>query len=171
MLFDFNFSARIGIPGYSEARNDIKGTLFTMYEIITRNDDLRAIRHEDQDVSVIEQKDWVKHPDVLLDSPVSEFRRVLDEWCTKRSAGQQITTYKEAPKFLDWPPVPDPPLTEVETGYVGKAVKELKKLYAWKRTELEKQGKAVLTWQRSPQRSQQGGPTGIESKCDIQRPI
>ncbi|EHK17297.1 uncharacterized protein TRIVIDRAFT_42157 [Trichoderma virens Gv29-8] len=162
MLFDFNFSARIGMPGYSEARNDIKGTLFTMYEIITRNDDLRAIRHEDQDVSVIEREDWAKHPDVLLDHPVSEFRRVLKEWCEKRRAGKQITTYKDATNFLDWPPVPDPPLSEIETHYVRKTVKEAKMLYDWKRTELKEQGKTILNWQRPPQRSNLGDPTGIE---------
>ncbi|KAL7918878.1 hypothetical protein ACQKWADRAFT_302785 [Trichoderma austrokoningii] len=138
MLFDFNFSARIGKPGYSEARNDIKGILFTMYEIITRNDDLRAVRHEDQDVSTIEHEDWVKHPDVLLDHPVSEFRQVLNEWCEKRRAGKQIATYTDAPNFLDWPPVPDPPLSEVETHYVGKTVKELKRLYDWERQVLKK---------------------------------
>ncbi|UKZ81479.1 hypothetical protein TrVFT333_009251 [Trichoderma virens FT-333] len=162
MLFDFNFSARIGMPGYSEARNDIKGTLFTMYEIITRNDDLRTIRHEDQDVSVIEREDWAKHPDVLLDHPISEFRRVLKEWCEKRRAGKQITTYKDAPNFLDWPPVPDPPLSEIETHYVGKTVKEVKMLYDWKRTELKEQGKTILNWQRPPQRSKLGDLTGIE---------
>ncbi|KFG83002.1 hypothetical protein MANI_029557 [Metarhizium anisopliae] len=157
MLFDFNFSARIGRPGYLEARNDIKGTLFAMYEIITRNDDLRSIRLQDQDVSLIEHKEWVKHPDVQLDRPVSEFRRVLEEWCEKRRAGKQITLNTEAPNFLDWPPFPDPPLSEVEVRYVvGGTTKEMKKLYDWKRTDLQKQGKAILNWQRPPQRVKQG---------------
>ncbi|KAF5139044.1 hypothetical protein E5D57_002833 [Metarhizium anisopliae] len=156
MLFDFDFSARIGRTGYSEARNDVKGTLFTMYEIITRNDNLRAIRHEDQDVSLIEHTEWVRHPDAQLDRPVSEFRRVLEEWCERRRAGKQITLNTEAPNFLDWPPFPDPPLSEVEVHYVGGAVKEMKKLYDWKRTDLQKQGKTILNWQRSPQRAKQG---------------
>ncbi|KAH0593296.1 hypothetical protein MHUMG1_09018 [Metarhizium humberi] len=156
MLFDFDFSARIGRTGYSEARDDVKGTLFTMYEIITRNDNLRAIRHEDQDVSLIEHKEWVRHPDVQLDRPVSEFRCVLEEWCERRRAGKQITLNTEAPNFLDWPPFPDPPLSEVEVHYVGGTVKEMKKLYDWKRTDLQKQGKAILNWQRPPQRAKKG---------------
>ncbi|KND94644.1 hypothetical protein TOPH_00756, partial [Tolypocladium ophioglossoides CBS 100239] len=164
MLFDFNFSARIGQREYSKARNDIKGVLFTMYEIITSNGDLRAIRHEDQDVSVIEHADWVKHPDVLLDHPVSEFRKVLKEWCEKRRAGKQITVHTDAPNFLDWPPLPDPPLSEVEIRYVGKTVKEVMKLYDWKRNELRAKGKTILNWQRLPQRKlTPGGLTGIES--------
>lgn len=156
MLFDFDFSARIGRTGYSEARNDVKGTLFTMYEIITRNDNLRAIRHEDQDVSLIEHKEWVRHPDVQLDRPVSEFRCVLEEWCERRRAGKQIILNTEAPNFLDWPPFPDPPLSEVEVHYVRGTVKEMKKLYDWKRTDLQKQGKTILNWQRSPKRAKQG---------------
>ncbi|KAK2590964.1 hypothetical protein QQS21_011343 [Conoideocrella luteorostrata] len=163
MLFDFNFSALIGRTGYSEARNDIKGVFFTVYEIITRNNGLRATRHEDQDVSIIEQEDWVKHPDVLLDHPVSEFRQVLNEWCEKRRAGKQITVYTDAPNFLDWPPVPDPPLSEVETHHVGKTVKELKKVYDWKRTELREQGKTILNWQRPPRtRAKPRGLAGME---------
>lgn len=153
MLFDFNFSVRIGRAGYSEARNDVKGVLFSMYEIITRNDDLRDIRHEDQDVSVIENQDWVKHPDVLLDHPVSEFRALLSRWCEKRRSGKQITMHTDALNFLDWPPLPDPPLSEVETHYDDKTTaKKLRKVYQWKRTELGEQGKTILNWQRPPQR-------------------
>lgn len=126
ILFDINFSARIGQQGYSEARNDIKGILFTVYEMITRNDDLRAVRHEDQNVSILEQKDWVKHPDVQLDHPISEFRKLLNEWCEKRRAGKQITGHTDAPNFLDWPPLPNPPLPEVVSHYGGNTVKEHK---------------------------------------------
>ncbi|KAH8733751.1 hypothetical protein BGZ61DRAFT_491319 [Ilyonectria robusta] len=35
-IFDSNFSVRIGEIGYSEARIDIKGVMFTMYQIITQ---------------------------------------------------------------------------------------------------------------------------------------
>lgn len=99
MLFDFDFSARIGRTGYSEARDDVKGTLFTMYEIITRNDNLRAIRHEDQDVSLIEHKEWVRHPDVQLDRPISEFRCVLEEWCEAASREANYFEHR-GPQFL-----------------------------------------------------------------------
>lgn len=152
MLFDFDFSARIGTPAYSEARNDIKGVFFTIYEIITRNDSLRAVRHEDQDISIIEREDWMKHPDVLLDHPVSAYRQVVDEWREQRRNGKQITAYTDAPHYLDWPPLPDPPLSEVETHYIGKTVKELKKLYDWSRTTLQEEGKPILKWQRPPQK-------------------
>ncbi|KHN98384.1 uncharacterized protein MAM_03508 [Metarhizium album ARSEF 1941] len=84
--------------------------------------------------------------------PVSEFRRVLREWCDRRRARKQIAVYTEAPGFLDWPPLPDPSLSEVETHYADKTVKEVMKVYDWKRTELTKRGETILNWQRPPQR-------------------
>ncbi|KAI6778045.1 uncharacterized protein J7T54_007653 [Emericellopsis cladophorae] len=53
-LFDFNFAARINYPSpgkgenYLEDRNDIKGVIFTTYEIITQDNSLRSMPHEDQ---------------------------------------------------------------------------------------------------------------------------
>ncbi|KAK2591292.1 hypothetical protein QQS21_011010 [Conoideocrella luteorostrata] len=153
MLFDFNFSARIGRPGYSEPRNDVKGVVFTMYEVITRDKARREMRHEDQDVSAVEQMVWAKHPDVWLDHSVSEFRNVLHEWCERRRNRAQITMNTQAPNFLDWPPLPDPPLTEVtiNRGTELEPLKDMQKRYDWRRTKLLQQGKTVLNWQRPPQ--------------------
>ena len=54
MIFDFNFSSRIGTPAYKEACNDVKGVLFTIYELITRDDTLRAVRYDEQRISDID---------------------------------------------------------------------------------------------------------------------
>ncbi|CVL09176.1 uncharacterized protein FMAN_15440 [Fusarium mangiferae] len=68
MLFDFNFAARRDCPSpgegeeYVEDRNDIKGVIFTTYEIITQDNSLRNIPHEDQNVNNLVSK-WVKHPE------------------------------------------------------------------------------------------------------------
>lgn len=149
-MFDFNFSVRIGEPGYAESRNDIKGIIFTIYEIITRDETLRAVRHEKQNVLEIEQKEWVQHPDVRLDHPVSEFRKVLREWSEKRRRGKQITTYTEAPNFIDWPDTPQPPLSGTFVYYDGKPATKLLMLWSTERKKLLEQGKTVLNWQRPP---------------------
>lgn len=151
MLFDFNFSARVGTYFFQEARNDIKGVLFTLHEIITRTNDYRDVRHEDQDVSAIEHEEWVKHPDVILDQPLAKFRQVVRDWCERRRNGQQITHYKDAPHFLDWPPLPDPPPPGIPIVTPSGPDTMVAKLYDWKRTELKAEGKAVLEWQRLPQ--------------------
>lgn len=60
LLFDFNFAARIGYPcqeedheQYSEDRDDIKGVIFTIYEIITRDMHFREVPHDEQDPTKI----------------------------------------------------------------------------------------------------------------------
>ncbi|OAA73102.1 Protein kinase-like domain protein [Cordyceps fumosorosea ARSEF 2679] len=161
LLFDFDFSARIGKTGYSEPRNDIKGVVFTMYEVITRDKARREKRHEDQDVSAVDQMDWSKHPDARLDSPVHDFRKVLDDWRERRRKGKQISVNTDAPNALDWPPLPDPEPT-TDQGAEVETVSELRepdgwdpesqKQYDWKRTELLQEGKVVLNWQRPPQK-------------------
>lgn len=153
LLFDFNFSARIGRPGYSESRNDIKGVIFTLYEIITRDKARREKRHEDQDTSAVEQMVWSKHPDVRLDRPVHEFRRALNGWCERRRKGDQFTADTPTTNSLDWPPIPDPPLTQVtiHRGAGLEPVEEFQKRYDWKRSKLLEEGKVVLNWQRPPQ--------------------
>ncbi|KAF5018329.1 hypothetical protein F66182_9690 [Fusarium sp. NRRL 66182] len=163
MIFDFNFSVRMGEPGYSEARNDIKGVFFTIYEIITRDETLRAVRHEEQDVLEIEQKDWIQHPDVQLDRPVSEFREALLKWSERRRGGRQITAYKDAPNFIDWPDTPQPPPSEVIIYYGGKPVTELQLLWSTERKRMLDQGKTVLNWQRPPQSKLKPGDRILET--------
>ncbi|KAI1066897.1 hypothetical protein LB506_012001 [Fusarium annulatum] len=169
IIFDFNFSVRVGEPGYSEARNDIKGVLFTIYEIITRDETPRAVRHEEQNVQEIEKKEWVLHPDVQLDHPVSEFREVLREWSDKRCKGKQLTTYKDAPNFIDWPDTPQPPLSEMVVYYGGKPTTELVLLWSTQRKNMLEQGKTVLNWQRPPQCKLKPGDRILETGEFIER--
>ncbi|KAG8362255.1 hypothetical protein FVEN_g224 [Fusarium venenatum] len=53
VLFNFNFTTRISHPpeegeAYVEARNDVKGVVFTAFEINTRHDSVPSMPHEDQ---------------------------------------------------------------------------------------------------------------------------
>lgn len=155
LLFDFNFSARIGKGPYSEHQNDVKGVMLTMYEIITRDKTLGPMRYKDRDTSIVEKSSWTKHPEVLLDHPVADFRTVLDDWREKRRSGKQITIYTDAPNYIDWPPFPDLPMAEEERGKPPDVVKVLVKRFEWKRTQLWEQGKPALNWQRPPQRGGQ----------------
>ena len=125
-----------------------------MFQVITGDKARRDKRHEDQDVEEVEQMTWTKHPDIKLDHPVSEFRKVLHDWCDRRRNGTQITKYTQAPNFLDWPHLPHPGLTEVtiNRGSNLEPVKEMQECYDWKRTALLKEGKTVLNWQRPPQK-------------------
>lgn len=162
-VFDFNFSVRIGEPGYSKSRNDVDGVIFTMYEIISRDDTHRAVPHEEQNIAEIEGKDWTQHPGVQLDSPVSGFRQVLTEWSTRRRAATQMATYKEAPNFIDWPDTPQPPPTEFVFQSTAGPITQLKVVWSWERKRMLEQGKPVLEWQRPPQSQLKPGDKLLET--------
>ncbi|KAI5464911.1 hypothetical protein BGZ63DRAFT_378981 [Mariannaea sp. PMI_226] len=149
MLFDFDYCGRIGGIGYVEDRNDIKGVIFTLYEIITRDTHFQEVpwdRKTPTDVQGLEE--WVKHPDVKLDHPVSDFRAVLNEWVDKRQNGRQIAIYTEAPEYIDWPDFPQPAPTDwvLSNGTVLTRVV----LTEMRRSE-RKKGMEILNWERPAQ--------------------
>ncbi|KAL2166424.1 hypothetical protein VTG60DRAFT_2777 [Thermothelomyces hinnuleus] len=84
-IFDFNYAIMIG-KDYIPHRNDIKGVIVTLYEIITLDEHFREVPHEEQDVEPVLKMRWEKHPDVKLDADVQTFRDVLDAWMTERKA-------------------------------------------------------------------------------------
>lgn len=116
ILFDFNYSTRIGrgprngFLGYREARNDVKGVIFTLYEIITQDAHFRKVDHAEQNTEdVLNMETWVQHPDVKLDHSVADYRSALNDWLRAREAGPQISLYTEAPEYLEWPDMGEPP--------------------------------------------------------------
>lgn len=130
-VFDFNLGAKLGWEGdkdrrpglnphvfrYEEDRNDVKLAIFTLYEIITRDLSFREesyIPHE-LEIPKVLQMDWKPHPDVRLENgvDVSEYRRVLEDWVkTRKEIDTKLTHYKQAPEFIDWPPLPQFPLVD-----------------------------------------------------------
>ncbi|CAJ0547464.1 Ff.00g042180.m01.CDS01 [Fusarium sp. VM40] len=164
MIFDFNFSARIGDMGFSQARNDVDGVIFTIYELITGHDELRSVEHEKQNVSDIEGMKWIKHPDVQLDHPVAEFRKLLDQWSTgRRKDANRINIYKDAPNYIEWPGIPRPPPSEIGTNYITGPMIESHGLWSMGRRDMLEQGKAVLNWQRPAQTRLKPGERILET--------
>lgn len=87
MLFDFNFSARIGGEHHWEDRKDVKGLVFTMYELITRDASFRSQPYEEQNMAdVTTMAEWPQHTGTRLDHPVSDYRTVLLRWVEARQA-------------------------------------------------------------------------------------
>ncbi|EFY91395.1 hypothetical protein MAC_02558 [Metarhizium acridum CQMa 102] len=154
MLFDFNYSGRIGGIGYGEDRNDIKGVIFTLYEIITRDTHFRDVPHYEQNPADVQELDeWVQHPDVQLDHSVTEFRSELNEWVDRRQSGRQISVYTEAPEYIGWPDFPKPPPKDVvfnDDGKGNSTVVTTVVLNGQRRTE-RKKGIALLNWERPAQ--------------------
>ena len=153
MLFDFNYSGRIGDLGYEKERDDVKGIIFTVYEIITRDTHFREVYHDQQNPADVERlEEWVQHPDVKLDHPVREYRSLLEKWAKKRRESKQIAIYTEAPEYIDWPDFPAPPPKEqIFTDRKGKStIVRGVVMYNLRRSERE-QDVPVLHWERPAQ--------------------
>ncbi|KAL5596137.1 hypothetical protein FOVSG1_009826 [Fusarium oxysporum f. sp. vasinfectum] len=155
MLFDFNFAARINCPSsgegesYVEERNDIKGVIFTIYEIITQDDSLRSIPHEDQNLDNIELK-WVKHPGVKLDNPVESYQLMLKEWRERR---ERDSRSGNVPRLIDWPAMPKPPQKTISLKTVhGQTTSVTVDNWYERRQDIRGRGDKVLNWERPPQR-------------------
>ncbi|KAF7552898.1 hypothetical protein G7046_g7260 [Stylonectria norvegica] len=159
MLFDFNYSARIGnFEDGGEARNDVKGVIFTIYEIITRDSHFRDLPFEQQKPAEIEQlPDWVQHPDVELDHSVAEYRSVLVEWLKGRRHGPQMVHYHDAPEYIDWPDIVYPQIESTWTDVEGNQVTRKYATMATRRYTEHEAGRKVLTWERPAQKMIQPG--------------
>lgn len=90
---------------------------------------------------MLEMETWEKHADVCLDSPVAEYRRVLEEWIgTRKEINKTITHFSQAAEPLDWPLVPEFPLVP----FVGC----MERVPAQMRQEMVRRGANFLKWQR-----------------------
>ncbi|KAK3387922.1 hypothetical protein B0H63DRAFT_166849 [Podospora didyma] len=156
LVFDFNLAARLGWEGdqnhgkvfsYDKHRNDVKYTIFTLYEIITRDFHFRdeETYPEDQDAAdVLRVESWKQHPDVRLDASPEKYRAVLDEWVARREkTDAELTHYTLAPEHISWPDVPE----YLEARLRQTLVRNDEKFFEWQRpgsraikTEREEKG-------------------------------
>ncbi|KAM7190928.1 hypothetical protein V8F33_009161 [Rhypophila sp. PSN 637] len=117
-VFDFNSSAKLGWDGdvgnvdlngqfvYNKDCNDVKFVIFTVYEIITREFSFRREfqPHELDESLQMGLPIWEKNPNVLLDSPVEEYRRVLEKWAKERAEiDKTVDHFSKALEPLGWP--------------------------------------------------------------------
>lgn len=165
IIFDFNLASRLGWESedhrrqsYEPARDDVKFAAFTLYEIITRDTHFRDENypHELDAAMVLDTSEggaapaWDKHEDVVLDAPVAEYRRHLDEWMTtRRAAGadkgkgeQLLTRWDQAPGAFEWPPLPEIP----EVPFCGAMLRRATQPRRW----MDRRGANFPTWQRPP---------------------
>lgn len=169
MLFDFNFAARINCPtpgegeGYREDRNDVKGVIYTTYEIITQDNNVRSMPHEDQNLDNLGSK-WAEHPDVKLDHPVASYQLMLQEWQERRARLIQPKYTGNSPKAVHWPPMPKPPQKTICLKTLGgePSYITMDNLYE-RRQDVWARGDKVLNWERPSQRLLDNGTRVLSS--------
>lgn len=162
LLFDFNYSGPVGAKPrpngglrYEEVRNDVKGVIFTLYEIITQDAHFRRKQHAQQNSDdVFNMETWIQHPDVNLDHPVADYRTMLNTWVEARTKGPKVTFYTEAPEHFEWPDLGQPPKDYVvicEDYPVDHPLNS--PLWAYQRDIARNAGKDVVCWERPSQNS------------------
>jgi serine/threonine protein kinase len=147
MLFDFDWAARVGSREVNPARNDVKGVMFTLYEILTQENQMRNMRHEEQDVQKVQaMAEWKVKTKIESGTDVKNLRLMVAEWAQRRR-GQNIAEAGHKPPLpLKWPR--KPPAKKVEPVIVdGECV-------AWPPSERLRRdipkGERIVRWERTP---------------------
>lgn len=132
---------------YSPDSDDMKGVVFTLYEIMTLDGHYSSVPHEDQDAEALMKKEWTKHPDVKVDADVSEFRELLREWVENRKVGEFVP--RET--WVRWQWLPEKaPLAQIVTRdkdgeFTGTEVAHVPTL---SRRDLVEIGEPFFSWER-----------------------
>lgn len=134
-IFDFSCAAKLGWKGAMEDgrlfnnsgsfKIDLMGVVATVYEIITQDSQLAEQVLLGADISTIEEKEWIRHPDVRLDRDIEHYRRTLRRWLQRRNQPENlITHYTQATNPLEWPQSwrPEVPWLDEEGNAVGEAM-------------------------------------------------
>ncbi|KAJ8120027.1 hypothetical protein ONZ43_g3155 [Nemania bipapillata] len=150
LLFDFNRVAQ-GEKGLLEGRDDITGVVFTLYELITGDEQFTLIPRWDRKIGLVQDiPEWPCKRE--LDADVAVFRKFLNEWVAKRSASNDMDKYLNAPSRLTWPDLPRSPEYDVpfELGRYQDGKIHWATGPRSRRTAMEL-GQYVFRWERPPQ--------------------
>lgn len=130
--------------GYDPDRNDVKNTIFTLYEIITRDAHFRKEKrpHKTHPLMAMDLDVWGKHRDVHLDADVTKYRQALQEWVSARKeVDAEIALWTQASRYIDWPL-----LTEFPEVMWSGSINRMPYQF---RQEMRNIGANFLKWQRS----------------------
>ncbi|KAK6000963.1 hypothetical protein QM012_003046 [Aureobasidium pullulans] len=143
-MIDFEFSTAMGLPWHVEEFNDVKGVIFTLYEIITLDSSYRKVHPSEQNPDIVMNlEEWpCRRP---LDAEVEIFRQHLKEWVTSRQAITMSPTTPPPPPF---PAMPKPrPVAYIDFAAQQPAQISIAQL---PRVVAEEYGNYIISWQRPP---------------------
>ncbi|KFY08690.1 hypothetical protein V492_06012 [Pseudogymnoascus sp. VKM F-4246] len=147
LLFDFDRAARVNHTSCLPERNDVKGVIFTLYEIVSQDDHFRRVEHRKQDQnSVLDLESWpVK---TKLDSDIREFRKLLNAWVQRRK--EQDSAPAEDVEFT--PGIPDvPPASPVIKYHDENGVAKWGDNSIRSRQQALEHKESLIVWERPPQ--------------------
>lgn len=141
-MIDFEYSTAMGLPWHVEDFNDVKGVIFTLYEIITLDNSYRKVHPSEQDPDVVMNlENWPCRRQ--LDAEVEIFRLHLKKWVKSRQA---VTLSPATPP--PFPPMPKPrhvTMLDLATGEPAQmSIPQLPLV------EAQKYGNQIISWRRPP---------------------
>ncbi|KAL1851682.1 hypothetical protein VTK73DRAFT_9382 [Phialemonium thermophilum] len=148
-VFDLNYAATIGEDYCTTERDDTKGVVFTLYEIVTLDTHYRKVPFAEQDPeAVMRLESWPQHPDVQPDADVSAFRDALRDWVARRRARPPFSEpHKDT--WVRWPFVNTPPLVYAQpTGTHDPEKSVLVRARLLFRRDLVRRGEPFYEWER-----------------------
>lgn len=150
-LFDFGYASAIGLPYCVENRNDVKGVIFTLYEIITLDESYRELPHWEQDPdAVMNLEEWPQRRG--LDAGVSVFRRCLEEWVRRRKDIAATQADRTPPPEIPEKPKPRPIITGLDVE--GKPIRSV--IPCTSRSVAQNFGNNIVSLRRPPSVKPQG---------------
>lgn len=156
-IFDFSCAGKLGWEGASQDNRlfnnpgnfqiDLMGVVATVYEIITRDTPIAEQILMGADISTVEEKDWIKHPDVILEADVSTYRTMTKRWLERRKQPKTlITHYTQAPNPIEWPQVWRPIIPPFD--HEGNPVGESQPRSSVPRAAFRALGLKSIEWER-----------------------
>ena len=156
-VFDFNIASKINpvdldyVAFKKGSMHDVHGVIFTLYELLTFDEQYRDFLTRHEDVSLVESlAHWpIKRP-IEPGTDVAACRRFLERWVEDRRTKRTIQNHSDATEPLDWPPLPIPepedrgPFQDEDSRWWQKPS------YQTRYFALQ-EGKYVVPWERPPQ--------------------
>ncbi|KAH0368000.1 hypothetical protein KCU65_g4241, partial [Aureobasidium melanogenum] len=140
-MIDFEYATAMGLPWHVEEFNDVKGVIFTLYEISTLDNSYRKVHPSEQNPDlVMNLEDWPCRRE--LDAEVETFRLHLKEWVTSRRA---LSRSPPTPPPFPEMPKPRPVMYDL---YTKEPVQM--DMPQMSRANAQKYGNYIISWQRAP---------------------
>ncbi|KAG2164508.1 hypothetical protein JADG_004247 [Aureobasidium aubasidani] len=145
LLFDFDRASSIGQLGWAEELNDIKGVIFSLYEIITLHDSYQRLPPSERNLEVVMNlENWPQRRNLDVEVPI--LRKHLEEWVQCRKDMAPTTQDAISPSRVPEMPKPRPIVDDIDENGTPVYIS----LPRTQRHLARKYSNYVISWERPP---------------------
>ncbi|THX67138.1 hypothetical protein D6D05_09961 [Aureobasidium pullulans] len=144
-LIDFDRASSIKQLGWAEELNDIKGVIFSLYEIITLDDSYQRLPPSERNLEVVMNlENWPQRRNLDVEVPI--LRKHLEEWVRRRKDMAPPTQDAISPSRVPEMPKPRPIVDDIDENGTPVHIS----LPRTQRHLARKYGNYVISWERPP---------------------